>query len=877
MNRLRGLSILVLTLACSMTVWMTPVRLMAQTGDDSYSDTDVDNVHYSNVVALYGQGIFEGTDCDQNRFCPSEPLQRWQMAVWLIRILDAEHTTAATGSRFADISSQEWWSPYVERLAELRITVGCSTEPLNFCPYQPVNRGQMATFLSRAFNLSKTETVRFVDIDGNTHADNINRLAAAGITVGCTSETVAYCPDNLVTKAQMATFLNRTVRWQNENTTTPPVDAGVQVSQVVGVARLFGGDRYETSLAVARAYANERGGRLDSVVLVSGTSWPDAATAAGLGGRLDAPVLLVGPRGLSSDARSFLEGAGVSQIVAVGSHSAIPVSVFEGLSTIDPSVERITAGDWYSVSVAVAHRMGLAGMLAGRGRTVILASGEASLDAIVAGPFAARGAHPVLLTPPTQLHAAVADYIADSDVDHVVIIGGPTEVSAAVQDAVAALGPAVTRLGGATSFETAAAVAGFVQDAYTRFAERECFGTTRVALASVSAPFEALTAGPLLARLCAPMLWTNHRNVPQASARYVNAGTDTLVVLGGSAAVSPQAITQLAAATELAVNGRARAQITQAEDHMLALINKERARLDTEPLHRHPTLDRIARDWSTKMRDGGFLGHNPAHFGLTPWPWNAIGENVARVRRGNTLTDAAQAAYDSFATSPGHYANMINPDFTHIGVGFAVGDRKVLVTQNFAGYPYDPIMRPPERPVIDVWKPDTHDVGARWEATSPLPITHWQIDDDSMPGEAPPFNHGYQWTDVPERIYRLNVAACNAAGCGPQQILTFTVGDPDPIPGTPPAPTVTATIEGTNATITWNTEPGDAPIEAWTYHFVRHVTDDHIEFTHLHLPAQNHTRHENNLAPGRYTAWILAHNTHGPGQWARATFTITSE
>ena len=175
----------------------------------------------------------------------------------------------------------------------------------------------------------------------------------------------------------------------------------------------------------------------------------------------------------------------------------------------------------------------------------------------------------------------------------------------------------------------------------------------------------------------------------------------------------------------------------------MALINKERARLDTEPLHRHPTLGEIGRDWSTQMRDGGFLAHNPAHFALTPWPWDAIGENVARVLRGNTLTDAAQAAYDAFATSRGHYLNMINPDFTHIGVGFAVGDRKVLVTQNFAGYPYDPIMRPPERPVIDVRKPDHNEVGARWQATSPLPITHWQIDDDGMPGEAPPFNHGY--------------------------------------------------------------------------------------------------------------------------------------
>ena len=590
-------------------------------GADSDSFDDDGGVHEPSVNSLAAAGVFEGTECGDRLICPEDPLLRWVMAVWVTRALGRAPETLDVATRFVDVAPDVWWVSYVERLADLGVTEGCRTDPLRYCPDRPVTRAQMATFLVRAFGLEAAPSAGFADTEGNTHAASIDALAAAGVTAGCETDPLRYCPDMPVTRAQMATFLVRALNLiPDEETTTFPVHEGGRVSDAVGVARLFGGDRYETSLAVAGAYANERGGQLDSVVLVSGTSWPDAATAAGLAGRLDAPVLLVGSGDLSSDARSFLDDAGVSQIVAVGSHSAIPVSVLEGLSTIDPSVERITAGDWYSVSVAVARRMGLAGMLAGRGRTVILASGEASLDAIVAGPFAARGAHPVLLTPPTRLHAAVADYIADSDVDHVVIIGGPTEVSAAVQDAVAALGPAVTRLGGATSFETAAAVAGFVQDAYTRFAERECFGTTRVALASVSAPFEALTAGPLLARLCAPILWTNHRNVPQASVRYVNAGTDTLVVLGGSAAVSPQAITQLAAATELGANGRARAQITQAEDHMLALINKERARLDTEPLHRHPTLDQIARDSSTQMSDGGFLAHNPAHFALTHGP-----------------------------------------------------------------------------------------------------------------------------------------------------------------------------------------------------------------------------------------------------------------
>ena len=45
------------------------------------------------------------------------------------------------------------------------------------------------------------------------------------------------------------------------------------------------------------------------------------------------------------------------------------------------------------------------------GRTAVIASGEVFADALVAGPFAARGIHPVLLTPPSELHADVVAYL----------------------------------------------------------------------------------------------------------------------------------------------------------------------------------------------------------------------------------------------------------------------------------------------------------------------------------------------------------------------------------------------------------------------------------------------------------------------------------
>ena len=146
-------------------------------------------------------GVFVDTECGQDLFCPHEPIQRWVMAVWLIRRPRPRPPTAGV-SRFGDIGHGQWWIRYAEQLADLEITVGCSTEPARYCPNQPVTRAQMATFLVRAFNLPPAQTpAGFTDTENNTHAANI--------TVGCSTEPARYCPNEAVSRAQMATFLNR--------------------------------------------------------------------------------------------------------------------------------------------------------------------------------------------------------------------------------------------------------------------------------------------------------------------------------------------------------------------------------------------------------------------------------------------------------------------------------------------------------------------------------------------------------------------------------------------------------------------------------------------------------------------------------------------
>ena len=111
------------------------------------------SVHQPAIAALADQGVFTDTLCGPDLFCPDDPIPRWVMAVWLVRALEGE-PAAPSGSRFADVSDEEWWTPYVERMADLGITSGCAVSPLRYCPDKPVSRAQMASFLVRALKLT---------------------------------------------------------------------------------------------------------------------------------------------------------------------------------------------------------------------------------------------------------------------------------------------------------------------------------------------------------------------------------------------------------------------------------------------------------------------------------------------------------------------------------------------------------------------------------------------------------------------------------------------------------------------------------------------------------------------------------------------------
>jgi hypothetical protein len=95
--------------------------------------------------------------------------------------------------------------PYIEAIAAAGITTGCGAD--RYCPGDTVTRAQMASFLARTLGLDPVQAGSFTDIGGSVHAGNINAIAVEGITLGCTA--TEYCPNDRVRRDQMASFLAR--------------------------------------------------------------------------------------------------------------------------------------------------------------------------------------------------------------------------------------------------------------------------------------------------------------------------------------------------------------------------------------------------------------------------------------------------------------------------------------------------------------------------------------------------------------------------------------------------------------------------------------------------------------------------------------------
>ncbi len=171
---------------------------------------DDGSIHEGNIEAIAAEGVTKGCNPPANdRYCPDEPVTRGQMAAFLVRAMG--YTDDGGGNTFTDDNGSTFETD-IAKLAQAGVTKGCNP-PANdrYCPDEPVTRGQMAAFLVRAMGYTDDGGGNtFTDDNGSTFETDIAKLAQAGVTKGCNPPANdRYCPDAAVTRAQMATFLAR--------------------------------------------------------------------------------------------------------------------------------------------------------------------------------------------------------------------------------------------------------------------------------------------------------------------------------------------------------------------------------------------------------------------------------------------------------------------------------------------------------------------------------------------------------------------------------------------------------------------------------------------------------------------------------------------
>ena len=175
-----------------------------------FDDARPGDFAFTFVETLARAGITGG--CGPNIYCPENSVTRAQMAVFLERGIHGSNFSppAATGNSFLDVGANGFAAAFVEQLFLDGITGGCGSN--NYCPDDRVTRAQMAVFLLRAIHGAgfspPPATGIFTDVPlGSFAVAWIEQLAAEGITSGCGGGN--YCPEDPVTRAQMAVFLVR--------------------------------------------------------------------------------------------------------------------------------------------------------------------------------------------------------------------------------------------------------------------------------------------------------------------------------------------------------------------------------------------------------------------------------------------------------------------------------------------------------------------------------------------------------------------------------------------------------------------------------------------------------------------------------------------
>lgn len=265
---------------------------------------------------------------------------------------------------------------------------------------------------------------------GEDFADALTGSALAGAAGGPLLLTrSATVP--LATEVALKALVPATVYIMGgEAAVSAAVEARVrQVLPTVNIRRIQGYDRYETALRAAERVRELGGGA--TVIVASGTSWPDAASASALAYALRYPILLVRQDALGEHPATYLATSTVSGALIVGGTSVVGSEVaaeIEGYIGRVP--QRLWGADRYETAAAVA-RYSAGSPALFTVDEVYIATGQAYADALTGGALAGVRRRPLLLTRTDGVPPGTAAFLTErkTAIGRIYLFGGTAAIS----------------------------------------------------------------------------------------------------------------------------------------------------------------------------------------------------------------------------------------------------------------------------------------------------------------------------------------------------------------------------------------------------------------------------------------------------------------
>lgn len=273
--------------------------------------------------------------------------------------------------------------------------------------------------------------------------------------------------------------------------------------------RIAGASRYDTAVSLSNSGAFPSA---SSVVIASGSSFPDALSAAGLAGALDAPVLLVKENGVPVAVGDEIKRLGATKAYVIGGTNAVGdevISQLRGIPALSATgrVERVAGSDRYATAAQVAYKIKAVKGLTSLPQAVVV-SGATFADAVAASPFVWRKDLPVLLVNTSGAPKPTTDAIRALGVKTAYVVGGSGVVPNSTLTQVSSAGATPVRIAeGANRYDTAAKLADYM-------VANHGFSWDRTSIASGESLVDAIAGGSFAGKWNGPILFSRTHSTP---------------------------------------------------------------------------------------------------------------------------------------------------------------------------------------------------------------------------------------------------------------------------------------------------------------------------------------------------------------------------